>query len=151
MAVTRANVEGVLVDRQGSLMTFTGKDGATVDGTNGDLNDSIGYGIRKAGYTVDDISAVDDVDVARVSDDDLDKMLDLSEFRLIESILGNLDEVDLKLGQRSESFSQLATRIEKTLDRKKKSIMDEYGIGLQELEAGRLTLDFADHLDDTSI
>lgn len=146
MSLTRANVETILVRRCGSLLTAAGLDGTTLDGTNVDLNDPIGYALREMGYTVDDITAVADADVSSAAN--YDKLLDLSELRTLENIQGNLDEVDITLGPRKEALGQLPTRLEKRIERLEAKVRKVYGIGVGTITAGVIKLDFAEHNED---
>lgn len=148
MSLTRANVETILVRRCGSLLTAAGLDGTTLDGTNVDLNDPIGYALREMGYTVDDITAVADDDVSSVSTANYDKLLDLSELRTLENIQGNLDEVDITLGPRKEALGQLPDRLEKRIERLEAKVRKVYGIGVGTITAGVIKLDFAEHNED---
>jgi len=148
MTVTRDNIERILVARCGYLMNAAGLDGSTDDGTNTDLNDPIGYALRKAGYTVDNLGSVDDDDLSGVDVEDYDQVFDLAELRTLENILGNLDDVDIKLGPRSESLSQLSEMLDTRVMRLQAKIERQYGVGLSTLEAGVITLDFADHNED---
>lgn len=141
MALTRANVETILVKRLGPLMTAAGM-ATTVAGSNADLNDPIGYAIRQAGQTVDDLTAVDDTDVARIGSDDYDKLLDVAELRTLESIQTNLDDVDIETGPVSEKRDQLGLRVEKALTRKRAQVARDYGLGLGTLETGVIALGF---------
>lgn len=45
MALTRANVEAILIRRLGGIFEAVGLDGATADGSNEDLNDPIGWAL----------------------------------------------------------------------------------------------------------
>lgn len=148
MSLTRANVETILVKRCGSLLTAAGLDGSTIDGTNEDANDPIGYALRQLSYTVDDITAVDDADVSSVSTSNYDKLLDLAELRMLENIQGNLDEVDITLGPRKEALGQLPARLEKRIERLEDKLKKRYGIGAATLTAGTIMLDFAEHNED---
>jgi hypothetical protein len=141
MSLTRATVESILVKRLSGWLSAAGL-AVTVVGTNADLNDPIGWAIRQLGLTVDDITAVDDTDVARVGSSDYDKLLDLAELRALETIQQNLDDVDIEVGPRSEKLDQLAGRVAKALDRKRAQVQRDYGHGLGTLEAGVITLSF---------
>src|SRR5690242_14586451 len=101
MSLTRANIETILVKRCGPLMTAAGM-ATTVLGSNADLNDPIGYAVRKAGGSVTSFVAVADADIAGVDELGYDQLLDLAELRTLETILGNLDDVDLRVGPRDE-------------------------------------------------
>jgi hypothetical protein len=144
MAVTRANVENVLVKRLGPLMTKAGQDGTTVDGTNTDLADPIAWALRTVGYTTADITNPTTAEVAS-AEDDIDQVVDLAEFRALGSMLTNLDDVDVTVGPRSEKLSQLAAQVQKRLDSVKDRIEDIYGYGASSLETGVITYEFAEH------
>lgn len=148
MSLTRANIETILVKRCGPLMTAAGM-ATTVLGSNADLNDPIGYAVRKTGGSVTSFVAVADADIAGVDELGYDQLLDLAELRTLETILGNLDDVDLRVGPRDEKFSQLRTDTEKRMERLQKRIEKEYGIGVS-IEAGVVILDFVEHNESLS-
>lgn len=129
MSLTRAAIEKILVRRCGALLTEAGLDGTTDDGTNHDLNDPIGWAIRNAGGSVDDVTAVVDDDTARVATDDIDKCLDLAELRTLESISGNLPRVDIESGPFSQKFNQLRVGLEQRIARKRKQVKSDYDFG----------------------
>lgn len=144
MTLTRANVESILVERCGTLMSFVSM-AVTFAGANADLNDPIGYGIRQVGGTVTDVTSVDDDDVATVGSDDYDALFDCAEYRLLNSIVGNLSAVDLQVGPRRESFDQIAKRVQTRADRLLKHLQDTYGLPQVDVQTGKIILDFADH------
>lgn len=149
MTVTRYNIETILVHRCGKLMSFAGL--STTKGTrNLDLNDPIGYGLRKTGYTVANPALVSDSDLANLSNDDLDQFLDIAEYRLLENIAGNLDSVDIRTGPYSENLSQIAAQLETRMNRLQMKIENEYGIGGGTFEGGTILLDFAEHNEEMS-
>lgn len=148
MALTRANVEVILISRLSNLLTEAGLDGTTNDGTNTDLNDPIGWAIRQADGSVDDFTLVDDTDVARVGSGDYDKLLDLAEYRTLENISGNLDEVDIKSGPFEQKYSQLADRVEKRLERVRAHLEKTYDFGGRGYASNIITLDRADSYSD---
>jgi hypothetical protein len=143
MALTRANVELILVARVGTLLTAVGLDGTTVDGTNTDLNDPIGYGIRQTGGTVDSAVLVDDTDVARIGESDYDELLDKSEYRTLLSIQGNFVLIDTKIGPRDEKWSSLGNNLDKLIAAKKKMIDSMYLISEWSLAADIVEFDFS--------
>jgi hypothetical protein len=134
MSITRSTAEAILVKRTGKLMTKAGLDGATENGTNVDLNDPIGWALRKAGYLVVDPTAVADADLAPLSPARLDMLLDLAELRALENILGNLDLVTAEVGRRKEEFNDLAERLADMVKRKRKQIELEHKVTLGELK-----------------
>jgi hypothetical protein len=149
MAITRANVEAILVRRVGKKLTAAGLDGTTVTGANADLNDPIGWALRQAGYAVASIVAVADADLANVAIDDTDKILDLAELRTLESVHENLNLVDFRLGPRAESLSQLAEQVEKEIARKRSCVQREYGMGLGSISGGAISLEFQETYPET--
>ena len=144
MAVTRANVETILVARVGPLMTKASLDGTTVDGTNADLADPIAWALRVAGYTTADVSDPTTAEVA-AAEDDIDEVLALSELRSMENTLGNLDDVDTAVGPRDEKLSQLAAQLEKMIKFKRVVLEKSYGYGASALTTGTLTYEFVEH------
>jgi len=121
----------------------------TYAGANADLNDPIGWALRRLAYTVSDITNVTSAEVAAVASDDLDEMLLLAEYRLLESVQTNLDDVDVEVGPRSEKLSQLAAQVEKRLARLLNQLETDYGFGLSALTQGTFTFEFAEHGGDT--
>jgi hypothetical protein len=148
MALTRANIEVILTKRLGKNLAFVEFDSVTDDGTNEDLNDPIGFAIRQCNGTVDDYVLVDDDDVATVSSDDYDKLLDIAEWRTIESILGNFDKYGLKVGPRSGYQSQVREGLEGKIKRVEEWLENAYGFLATEPSVGYIQRDFADHDDD---
>lgn len=145
MSLTRASVEEILIRRCGKLMTAADLDGTTANGTNRDLNDPLGWALRQCGYSVTSVGAVADADLASVATTKYDQLFDLAELRTLESILGNLDDVDIQLGPRQERLSQLANQVERRLENLQMRVQREHGYGAPEMEAGVLTYEFAEH------
>lgn len=149
MTISRQDAEVVLIARVGKMLTAADLDGTTKNGGNEDLSDPIAVAVRMCGGSVASLRVVTDDDLAGVATDDIDKFFDVAEARVLENVLGNLDDVDLSVGPRKESFSQLAEQTEKKLTRLQKKLEKEYGIGLMALESGVVNLNFATHGDDT--
>jgi hypothetical protein len=129
-------------------MTVAEMDGSTVDGTNADLNGPIGQAIRDLGYTVSNPVLVSDTDVAQVTDSELNEYLDITELHTLEAILGNLDDVDIRVGPRSEKFNQLAKQVEAKIDRLEKNLDKKYGYTTSTISSGYIIQDRAQHGDD---
>lgn len=142
MSITRANAETLLVRRIGPLLVAAGMDGATVDGTNNDLNGPIGWAVRYLGHTTADITSITDTDMAKVAAADYDEFLDIATLQALESIIGNLDDVDIAVGPRSEKLSQLAKQAEGLMDRLLKR---RPGYGMTTPEIGYITHNIAEH------
>lgn len=148
MTVTRVQVEKILVKRARRRMEFVDMSTATA-GTNEDLDDPISTALQRMGITPADITNVQDSDLAGVTN--VLQLIELAELRLLENILGNVDAVDVKVGDRSESLSQLAKELRADIDAKTQRIEKEYGLGLAILGAGVINLDFQQHHDDVFI
>jgi len=146
MTLTRASVETILVRRAGKLLTALGL-AVTYVGSNADLNDPIGYALRKLGYSVASLTAVADADLAGLGADDTDALLDLAEYRLLESIVGNWDLADVTVLQRTERLGTL--RPDKRLEQLAAQL-SEYGVGVGKLQTGMISLDFAEHVETDS-
>lgn len=148
MSISRANVENVLVHRVGPLLTKGGQDGTTVDGTNDDLSDPIAWALRQVGYSTADITNPTTAEVAAAVDD-VDEVVDMAELRILESLLGNLDDVDVQVGPRREDLSQLAKQVETRLKRVSAWVEKTYGHGASVLGTGKVKFEFAEHQDGT--
>jgi hypothetical protein len=144
MALTRANVEAILVSRLGPLLTAAGMDGTTINGANLSLNDAIGRAVRQCGHSVANVVQVADGDVANISTEDHDKLFDVAEYRALESIEGNLDDVTISVGPRSQQMSDLARQVQKKLERLGQRILDTYGLQLGKLTDGMAFRDVDD-------
>jgi len=144
MTLTRANMESMLVKRCGGLMTAAGL-AVTVAGSNADLNDPIGYAIRKCGGTTASFVSVADGDIASIAEANYDKLLAIAELRTLYNIRGNYDDVDISIGSRSESFSQLMKQLEEHIARVESTLKLDFGIGIGSISAQVIQLDFAEH------
>ncbi|HMN11834.1 MAG TPA: LytR C-terminal domain-containing protein [Bellilinea sp.] len=142
MAITRAQVDLILIRRCGAMLAAADLDGTTVDGSNYDLADPVASALRNLGFAVSDPTTVTDSDLGAVDSDTLPALLDLAELRTLETVLGNLDEVDIRLGQRDEKFSQLADRLEKRITRLSEKVAREHGLGGGSMQAGAIGLGY---------
>lgn len=145
MSLTRANTEFMIIPRVGPAMAAAGMDGVTVDGTNVDLNGPIGKAVRYLTHPVASAVLVTDADVAAVTDAETDQFLDLATLYALEAVLGNLDDVELRVGPRTEKFNQLAEQLERKIKRMTKQLKDEYGFGMSTITAGYITRNIAEH------
>jgi hypothetical protein len=125
---TRANVEAITVQRIGGMMQVAGMDITTVDGTNTNLNDPIGWSVRKLGGLTLNPTSVTSAEVEAIANEDA--LLDLVELRTLESILTNYSLVDSKVGPREESYDQLAKRLLILIPQKRAQIESEHDIPL---------------------
>lgn len=144
MSITRAQAEFTLVDRCGTIMTAAGLDGTTVSGSNADLNNPLWFGIKRLGYSVSSLVAVADADLVSIGAADEEAFFDLVELRTLENCLNaSIALVDITVGPRRESLSQLASRLQSVCDRKKAQILADYGslVGAS-LEASSINLNF---------
>ena len=144
MVLTRANIEVILVKRCAKTMAFVDMV-VTIEGSNADLNDPIGVGIRECSGTVTDYVSVADADVATVDSSDYDKLIDIAEYRLIASMISNFDKYGLKVGPRSGYQSQVREGLTSRLKILAKELEAKYGWNAPSPEVGTLRLDIADH------
>jgi hypothetical protein len=144
MAITRADVEQRLIRRAGKKMAVAGLDGLTMDGTNADLNEALLTALDDMGLFHDPVN-VTDSDLSAV--ENVSELLDRAELRIMENVSGNLDLVNVSIGPRSESLSQLSDQVEKVISRLEEKIAKMYGGGLGTLEGGTINLDFMEKYD----
>jgi len=141
---TRAQYETILLKRLGALLTAAGLDGTNHSGANADLNDPLGYAVRKLGGTVVNLVSVDDTDLATVAASKLDALLDVAQLRTMENVSGNYVLVDNKTGPYSQNLSQVKTALQADIDKLRTKIETEYGIGLASMEITPLKIVYPD-------
>ena len=146
MAITRMQAEGILLARAGRKMALVDLDAATKDGNNPDLNEPLASALLGMGEVPADILAITDGDLADASD--VAELLDRAELRLLETIAGNIDLVDVTIGPRHESLSQLAGQVENAISRLTEKIQKMYGAGVGTISGGSISLDFVSKGDD---
>jgi len=117
----------------------------TVAGSNDDLNDPIAWALRVVALTVDNPVAVDDDDVSSVPSGDFNKFLDYAEYRLLNTILSNLDDVDLTAGPIQEAYSDFPERIQARIDKLDEHLSRMYGQGQSTVSLGWIEHSFAEH------
>jgi hypothetical protein len=142
--MNRADAEVILIRRCGAVLIAVSLDGTTVNGSNADLNDPIWFALHRLGYSIVDISAVVDADVQAVVTDDFAPFLDIAELRTLETARNAATGlVDITIGPRRESLSQLAERLAKTIEEKQAQVYREYGdLFGSGLEGGSFSVNF---------
>jgi len=113
----------------------------TTTGVNYDLHDPLAWANRMVGGTSTYASTVEDADLAKVAAADYDDFIDLAEYRTLKNILGNLDDVDITAGPRSEKLSQLADHVREMID-SRQAFVDSFA---RPMAAGYISLDIAEH------
>lgn len=146
MTITRVQAETILVKRTSELLTAAGME-TEATGANADLNDALGYAVRKLGYTVTNVISVSNTDLALVATTEVDEFLDLAELRLLTSLAQRLDDVNITVGPRSEQYHQLVEQVERAIERKRTYMAQEYGLGRGQLETGTLEIEFMEEND----
>lgn len=146
---TRIQAEKILVRRVGVSMEYVGLDGTAVDGNNADLNDPIGFAVRFLGGTTADPSAVTSAEVEAIAADDTDALLDLAEYRTLSTIISSDTLNDLREGPHDEKFNQFFERIQMRAKKLEMELENSVGFGLGTIEPGVISLDFAEHVDES--
>lgn len=140
MSITRAQVETILVKRLGGWFTEADLAVTTV-GTNADLNDPIGFALRRLDLTVANVTQVADSDLTGVAEADYDAFFDLAEWRALSNVARALARVDVTAGPLSQRYSQLRDAVMKAADAKRAEIESDYGFGAPQLSSGNIGLD----------
>lgn len=136
--LTRAGAESQLIRRAGRLMVKVGMDGTTQNGANLDLNDPIRLAVRYLGLSVADAITVVDSDLSALQGWTIEQFLDLSEFRLLESIWGNWAEVREKISLGEVELQQLADRIQKRITELENRLRKPYGPNVGAVAVGTI-------------
>jgi len=120
-------------------------DGTTVDGTNVDFNDPIGRAVRVLGYVVTSAVLVTDADVAQITVAQEDEFFDYVTLFTLRTILTNLDDVEIRVGPRTEKMNQLAEQVERAIKMLQETMTEDYAYGMATPVAGVITRDIAEH------
>lgn len=118
------------------------------------FDEPFAFAIRQMGGSVSDIVAegVTDADLSFVTDSDIDKFVDLSEYRaMLNALTAARRLVSISLSSRSESYSDIADGLAADAAAKKDYIIAEYGL-LEAVSgtitAGVVSLDFMETFDE---
>jgi len=125
MALTRAQVEQVLVRRTGKFLAALGLS-TDSDGANDDLTDPIAIALVQTGYSVSSIVDPTASEIAAVTSGDTLQFLDLAELRLLETLLSSNTLVDITVGPHSERLGQLQTALAALIKAKREAISVAY-------------------------
>jgi hypothetical protein len=140
MALTRQNAEAILFRRLGPAMSRADMD-ITREGQNPYLGDIFTWSLLEMGYNApSDLVDPSDADLAQIGDTDLSQFLDLSEWRLCMTVIGNLDDTDEKLGPSGQWLSQFAKQMRQHLVDLESRLMANYGWGATTLDVGTLRI-----------
>jgi hypothetical protein len=145
MALTRAAVETILVQRTGRRLDFVGLPGTghtagTDTPPRSYLSDALASAVRSLGLTLADPTTVVDGDLISVTTgDQVDQLLDVAELRILETILGNWDKFDQTKGMDGQYLGRMADSLQKAIDALRKRIQVKYGIGLGTLRGGGIS------------
>jgi hypothetical protein len=126
-------------------MTAGGMDGTTVSGSNLDFNDPLGRAVRALGYVVTSAVLVTDADVAQVTTAQEDEFFDYVTLFTLRTILTNLDDVEIRVGPRSEKLNQLAEQVERAIKLLQETMTEDYSYGYATPVPGVITRDIAEH------
>lgn len=140
MALTRMDAEAILFRRLGPAMNRADMD-TIHDGSNPYLGDILTWALLEMGYNAP-TNVVDpsDSDLSQVADGDLTQFLDLCEWRLCATVIGNLDDSDEKLGPTGQWLSQFAKQMQQHLKDLEARLMANYGWGATTLDTGTLRI-----------
>lgn len=148
MLYVRSQIEKVLIRRCGRQMAYAKMDATTEDGTNVDLSDPIATGLGSLGYVPGDPSSVTDGDLSSVQSADFNQLLEVAEWRCLESVLGNRASPDQMADTDNQQWhGKFFEALDKRVARLRKQIEDQYGVGLSPLHVGVLDLGFAETVD----
>jgi hypothetical protein len=92
------------------------------------------------GYSAASPSSLADADLATVKATDLPGLIDVGTWRMLESILDNLSEGELRAAGVDDKVGDVAARLRARTDRLYARIRAAYGVGLPELKAGVLDI-----------
>jgi hypothetical protein len=129
MAVTRQGIETILIKRCGTLLRAAGMDGTTVcttgagptytdSGLNADLSEPVAYAVRQLGGTTASYATATSIEIQGTPERQVDRLLDVTEKRTLETILYKLHDVNVFVGPKSSDMARLSQQVQMAIDRK---------------------------------
>lgn len=137
MSLTREQVESTLFRRLGPSMARADME-TLHDGEGPSFADPIGWALRELEYPNADVTDPTSAEVSAVTDADLDWFLDLAQWRLLDNIIGNLDDSDERLGPSGQWNSQFADQMQEHQAHLEDRLRARYGWGPPTLVAGTI-------------
>lgn len=143
MPITVLDVETTLNSRCGALMVLVGKDPTPTSGSaSAPYLDALFEGLASLNLTPVSFSAVVDADLALIANKDIPQFKDVSELRLLASIVGAFTQVDETISLGSQKNSQNRQGITDKYNTLAAFVKEKYGYGLGNLGAGSIDLGF---------
>lgn len=133
MALSLSTFADVMNARCGKLAEFAGLE---VTIASPQVLDAASNAIRAAGAVTPDPSTASDSDFLQVEESLTSMVLDYGELRMLESIQGNLTEVDTIIGPERQNYSQIISQLSLRILRLSRRIEKQYGILLATAEMG---------------
>ncbi len=138
MALTRVEVEEVIRRRVGPAMNRADIT-EEYDGKHPIIGDAITFSLMELAYN-EPVKFTDpeDTDLVQVLSGDYQRFLGVCEWRVVKTIIGNLDDTDEKIGPVGQWNSQFVKQMERYLDDLTQRLISEYGWGPTTLSTGTL-------------
>ena len=144
MTLTRAEAETYAVGNIAGWIGLT-ELSVLVDGNNSDADNPLAAAGRFVGLTLASEITVTDADLVSLASADVQKFLDVAEFYMLRKTYQNFVQVNIALGQRSESLGDAGKRMEMILAAKKDDLQKLYGFSVSTISTGKVSLNFAEH------
>jgi hypothetical protein len=138
MPLTRADVESVLIARCGAALAVVGMNGTLADGTNPDLSDPIRHATRMFGISLIGTVSVTDADLATITGFGIERLIDMAERRIFETLLDRFVYVDTQVDRDSQKYDQLRKGWQARIDAITASLAKPYGPGVGGAQGGSL-------------
>lgn len=123
--VTPADVEEIVGNRYAALLAQARA--LAGDAFTPSIEQAIAWAVRGLGYPAESLRYVTPAELAAVSADRLDALLDLTELRMLESIQTGFTAVTVKAGPVQEDYNHLADRLDKIVVEKRKNVAARHG------------------------
>lgn len=119
MSITRVQVEQLMSRRIGAYLAEAGM--TAEGGVNPWLTDPLGWALRALGMPPASLVDVDDADLAGITAEYVDALLDLVELRALEAALTNLTDVTVSAGPLSVKPGELPDRLRELVTAKRQT------------------------------
>lgn len=139
MAIVVADLQTALANRCGGMFTAAGLDGSA---TSTLWLEPIASSARELNITLASPLTVVDADLAGVTQPQVSQLIDVAEFRALESALENFQKVSQKISLGEQAKGEIRDGLENAIERKARYVRDKYGVGRGTLTGGEVCVPF---------
>lgn len=135
---TRAQAETAIIARDAGALSFAGVDVTTTNPPRAILDGPIGGALDFCGVAIDDVTAPDDADMARLAASDWYKFVDVAALLLLEDLNATISGRATSQRWSTYSISTDVKGMQTVLTERRMYVQNRWGFGVARLVGGSL-------------